>query len=107
MGPEAGGQMMPKQKPTEELERIRTPRSGEVLGVVEQMYGFDRLRVRCKDGFIRNCRIPGKIRKRLWVREGDVVIVRPWSVQSKEKGDIRHRYTAAQLGSLRRKGFWD
>lgn len=98
---------MPKQAPSDEFERIRTPRPGEILGVVEQMYGFDRLRVRCKDGFIRNCRIPGRIRKRLWVREGDVVIVRPWTVQSKEKGDIIHRYTASQLDLLRRKGLWD
>ncbi|MBC7218970.1 MAG: translation initiation factor eIF-1A [Hadesarchaea archaeon] len=98
---------MPAQPNNEEIERIRVPRAGEVLGVVEQMYGFDRLRVRCKDGFTRNCRIPGRIRKRLWVREGDVVIVRPWSVQGKEKGDIIHRYTAAQLGALRRKGLWE
>ncbi len=97
---------MPKQAPTEE-QRIRLPRSGEILGVVEQMYGFDRLRVRCKDGFTRNCRIPGRIRKRLWVREGDVVILRPWTVQSKEKGDIIYRYTGAQLDTLRRKGFWE
>jgi len=98
---------MPKQASNEEFERIRTPHPGEILGVVEQMYGFDRLRVRCRDGFIRNCRIPGRIRKRLWVREGDVVIVRPWAVQSREKGDIIHRYTAAQLDVLRRKGLWD
>lgn len=98
---------MPKQNPAEEVGHIRTPRQGEILGIVEQMYGFDRLRVRCKDGFIRNCRIPGRIRKRLWVREGDVVIVRPWMVQSKEKGDILYRYTGAQMDALRRKGFWD
>jgi len=99
--------MMPKKKPDEELERIRMPRSGEILGMVEQMLGFDRLRVRCKDGFVRNCRIPGRIRKRLWVREGDVVIVKPWSVQGEGKADILHRYTAAQLDTLRRKGLWE
>lgn len=98
---------MPKKNPKEELERIRTPRPGEILGVVEQMLGFDRLRVRCKDGFVRNCRIPGKIRRRLWVREGDVVIVRPWSVQGEKKADILHRYIGAQLDTLRKKGFWE
>jgi translation initiation factor 1A len=99
--------MMPKQKHNEEPERLRLPREGEVLCIVEQMLGFDRLRVRCKDGFVRNCRIPGKIRKRLWVREGDVVIVRPWKVQGNEKGDILYRYTRAQLDALRRKGLWE
>ncbi len=91
----------------EEVERIQLPRPGEVLGVVEQMFGFDRLCVRCKDGFVRNCRIPGKIRKRLWVREGDVVTVRPWVVQGDKRGDIKYRYKRAQLDALRRRGLWE
>jgi len=95
-----------KKKPEEEIERLRVPRRGEVFGTVEQMVGFDRLRVRCKDGHTRICRIPGKIRKRLWIRENDVVIVRPWAVQSEEKGDIIYRYTRTQVEWLRRKGLW-
>ncbi len=83
------------------------PRTGEILGVVEQMFGFDRLRVRCTDGHVRTCRIRGKIRKRLWVREGDVVIVRPWLVQSDEKGDVVHRYTHTQVEWLRKRGLWE
>ena len=101
---------MPKRKkltPKEEIERLRMPRSGEVLGVVEQMFGFDRLRVRCKDGHVRMCRIRGKIRKRLWVRENDVVTVRPWVVQSEEKADVIYRYTRTQVEWLRRKGIWE
>jgi translation initiation factor 1A len=99
---------MPKAvKPEEEIERLRVPRSSEVLGVVEQMYGFDRLRVRCRDGRVRTCRIRGRIRKRLWVREGDVVIVAPWPVQGDERGDIVHCYTRTQVGWLRNKGLWD
>ncbi|MDH5443102.1 MAG: translation initiation factor eIF-1A [Candidatus Hadarchaeaceae archaeon] len=101
---------MPKRKkltPGEEIERIRMPSPDEVLGVVEQMFGFDHLRVRCKDGHVRVCRIRGKIRKRLWVRENDVVIIRPWSVQSDKKGDVIYRYTRTQVGWLRRKGIWE
>lgn len=90
----------------EEFERLRVPRRDEIFGIVEQMVGFDRLRVRCKDGHSRICRIPGKIRKRLWIRENDVVIVRPWAVQGEEKGDIIHRYTRTQVDWLRRKGLW-
>lgn len=92
--------------PEEEIERLRVPHQGEILGVVEQMMGFDRLRVRCKDGHTRMCRIPGKIRKRLWIRENDVVIVRPWAVQGEEKGDIIYRYTRTQVDWLMRKGLW-
>lgn len=48
---------MPKYKPAEEIERLRMPKSGEVLGLVEEMFGFDRARVRCRDGHVRNARI--------------------------------------------------
>lgn len=96
---------MPKP-PAEVPERLRLPGKGEVLGLVDQMMGFDRLRVRCKDGHTRVCRIPGKIRKRLWIRENDVVIVRPWAVECEEKGDIVYRYTRTQLEWLIKKGLW-
>ena len=101
---------MPKRKkltPREEIERLRMRRNDEVLGFVEQMFGFDRLRVRCKDGYTRTCRIRGKIRKRLWVRANDVVIVRPWIVQSEKKGDVMYRYTRTQVEWLRKKGIWE
>lgn len=97
---------MPRVKPGE-TERFYIPQKGEVLGVVDQMYGFDRLRVRCKDGRVRNCRIPGKLRKRMWVREGDVVVVKPWSLQGEDRGDIVFRYTRTQLEWLRREGLWE
>ena len=101
---------MPKHKklaPGEEIERLRMPRTGEILGIVEQMFGFDRLRVRCADGHVRTCRIRGKIRKRLWVRESDVVLVQPWLVQSEERGDVVHRYTHTQVEWLRKRGLWE
>jgi translation initiation factor 1A len=98
---------MPKFKPEEEIERLRLPKSGEVLGFVEQMFGFDRARVRCRDGHVRNARIRGKIRKRLWVRDGDVVVIQPWPVQGDERGDILYRYTRTQVEWLRRKGLWE
>lgn len=94
------------KRPEEEFERLRVPRRGEIFGVAEQMVGFDHLRVRCKDGHTRICRIPGKIRKRLWIRENDVVIVRPWAVQGEKKGDIVYRYTRTQKWWLMKKGLW-
>ena len=97
---------MPGEAPTVGVERLRVPAKGEVFGIVDQMMGFDRLRVRCKDGHTRICRIPGKIRKRLWIRENDVVIVRPWVVEGEEKGDIVYCYTSTQLDWLVKKGLW-
>jgi translation initiation factor 1A len=97
---------MPKAK-AEEFEKLYIPKEGEVLGVVEQMFGFDRVRVRCRDGYVRNARIRGKLRKRMWVREGDVVVISPWPVQGDKRGDVIFRYTRTQLEWLKKRGLWE
>ncbi|MBU5557543.1 MAG: translation initiation factor eIF-1A [Candidatus Aenigmatarchaeota archaeon] len=89
----------------EELARTRIPKTGEILGIVSAMMGAGKLTVECDDGNTRLCRIPGKIRKRIWVRVGDLVIVEPWKVQSNERGDIVWRYTNTQAEWLKRKGY--
>ncbi|MEK6888116.1 MAG: translation initiation factor eIF-1A [Candidatus Aenigmatarchaeota archaeon] len=87
----------------EEPFRIRQPRQGEILGIIEAMLGSNKLRVRCQDDKIRLCRIPGKIRKLVWMREGDAVLVKPWSIKGDDHGDILTRYTQTQVSWLRRK----
>jgi translation initiation factor 1A len=89
----------------EGLGRVRTPRAGQVLGEVEQLLGDRRMNVRCTDGNTRLCRIPGKIRRRIWIKEGNIVLVEPWQVQAHERGDILWRYTFQQADWLGRKGF--
>lgn len=97
-----------KFQPTQEeieISRIRIPRQPELLGVVEQLVGGDKMRVNCDDGKKRLCRIPGRIRKRVWIRTGDLVLLKPWSVQGDQKADIQFRYTSTQANWLRRKGY--
>jgi translation initiation factor 1A len=88
-----------------EVSRIRSPRQGEVLGVIEAMLGADKLRVNCDDGNMRICRIPGRLRKRVWMNVGDLVLIQPWIVQANERGDVIFRYTSTQANWLKRKGF--
>jgi hypothetical protein len=52
---------------------------------------------------MRLARIPGKMRRRQWVREGDLIIVWPWDFQD-SKADVKHRYTKTQAMYLSRKG---
>lgn len=85
--------------------RVRTPREGEVIGIVIALTGGMHLLVDCKDGKERMCRIPGRLRKRIWVREGDVVIVKPWDIEGHKKGDIVWRYNQSNLSWLRNKGY--
>ncbi len=86
------------------LRQMLYPSENDVLGVVQKLLGFDRVLVKCQDGFVRTCRIRGKMKRRTWIREGDIVLISPWDFQSEERGEIFHRYTQSQVDDLRRKG---
>lgn len=90
--------------PLSEITRVRLPRDKETLGIVEQRLGGSRMYVRCLDGKTRNCRIPGRLKKGLWVREGDIVIVEPWEFGGDEKGDVIFKYRPNQALFLRKQG---
>ena len=62
------------------------PNKNDILGVVEKNFGFTRMKVKCQDGHQRMCRIRGKMKKRSWVREGDVVLISPWDFEYESKG---------------------
>ena len=81
----------------------RLPRKGnrEMFGCSELMMGANHIHVRCFDGVTRLGRIKGKIKKKVWIREGDIPIVIPWNFQD-EKCDIIYRYTGPQVEWLRR-----
>jgi translation initiation factor 1A len=81
--------------------RVRIPRGKEILGIVEQRVGGSRMIIKCMDGKSRNCRVPGRLRRALWVREGDVVIIEPWEFDN-EKGDILFKYNPTQVDWLKR-----
>jgi len=90
----------------EEQIRIRIPKEGELLGEVIEMKGGSRVLVKCTDGKERLCRIPGKIRRFIWVREADVVVLEPWEIDGEHRADITWRYTKIQADWLRRKGYY-
>jgi translation initiation factor 1A len=77
------------------------PNKYDILGVVDKNFGFTRMKVICQDGYKRMCRIRGKMKKRNWVREGDVVLISPWDFEYELKGDIIFRYTRNQANWLR------
>ena len=88
----------------EERKRFRFPRENEIFGTVDAMLGTNKLRVKCSDNKIRICRIPGKLRKKIWIIQGDIVLLTPWEIQSDKRGDIIWRYTATEANILRKKG---
>ena len=86
------------------ITRVRLPRGKEVLGIVEQRYGGTNMLIRCADGKSRNCRVPGRFRRRLWIREGDIVLIEPWEFDN-DRGDIVFKYNPSAVQWLRNKGY--
>jgi len=84
---------------------IPLPAGTDVLGVTVKLLGFDRMVVKCQDGHERLCRVRGKLKKRVWVRVGDVVLVSPWDFQSDSRGDIFARYRKNETAWLRNHGY--
>jgi translation initiation factor 1A len=89
----------------ENLSNTILPAGSDVLGIAIQMLGNDRVKVKCQDGYVRLCRIRGKMKRRMWIRNGDIVLVSPWDFQSDTRGDIFWRYRRNQAEWLRQKGY--
>ena len=91
------------------ITRVKSPNReiGEILAVVVDVLGGERMRVFCEDRIHRIGRIRGKIKKRVWIRRGDLIIVNPWDWETKTddklgKCEISWRYTRAEIGWLNR-----
>ena len=100
-----GKRKVKKKTREEELKNIKLPVANDVIGIAKKMLGFDRVLVSCQDGKERLCRIRGKMKRRMWIRLGDIVLVSPWDFQSDKRGDIIWRYKRNQAEWLRRKGY--
>ncbi len=87
-----------------DLREMVMPGEGQMFGVVTQMLGYDRLMVKCVDGHERVCRIRGKMKRRVWIKVNDTVLVAPWDFQADTRGDILWRYTESQANWLRSQG---
>lgn len=88
----------------EELREEVMPGEGQVLGVVLKLFGNDQVLVKCIDGNDRLCRIRGSLKRRIWIKINDIVLVEPWEFQPESRGDILFRYTRAQVEKLQSQG---
>jgi translation initiation factor 1A len=86
------------------LKELVMPQQGEILGKAIKMTGGDQVIVKCVDGETRQCRIRGKLKRRMWIREGDIVLVAPWDFDNR-KADILWRYIKAHAEWLESNGY--
>lgn len=104
------GKGMPSTEYDETVSgKIKMPnhRMGEMFGRVVEIYGNDRMQVFCEDGQHRAGRIRGKIKKRVWIRKGDLVVINPWEFETQtkdkmEKCEISWRYMKNEISWLER-----
>ncbi len=83
-----------------ELKELVLPAGGEVLGRVIKLLGSDHILVKCVDGKTRLGRIRGQLKRKIWVRDNDIVLIAPWDFKAEERGDIVWRYTLGQIDWL-------
>merc|ERR1712072_790847 len=76
---------------------------GQEYAQVLTMLGDGRLEAQCFDGVKRMCHIRGKMRKRVWVSAGDIVLLGLRDYQD-EKADVILKYTADEARNLKAYG---
>ncbi|MFQ5531386.1 MAG: translation initiation factor eIF-1A [Candidatus Nanoarchaeia archaeon] len=91
------------ERPEQKVIRVKLPKGREVIGIIEQRLGGNKMMVNCNDGKSRNCRVPGRLKRRLWLRPKDVVIVEPWELDN-TKGDVLFKYRLNQIEWLKKHG---
>ena len=91
------------------VTRVKLPnrRIGEMFGRVVGIFGSERMEIFCEDGKHRLGRIRGKIKKRVWIRLTDLVVVNPWDWETETEGklgrcEISWRYLRHEVSWLDR-----
>lgn len=87
----------------EEKRELVFKEDGQEYAQVLRMLGNGRLEAMCMDGVKRLCHIRGKMRKKVWVNTGDVILVGLRDYQD-EKADVILKYMADEARSLKQYG---
>ena len=95
---------MEQNQEEERITRAPLPRGHEVIGIIEQRYGGNKMKVNCLDGKERMGRVPGRLKRGLWLRPGDVIIIEPWELDN-NKGEILLKYKPSQIAWLKKNGY--
>ncbi len=75
----------------------------EMFAVIREFSGGSRMVAFCEDGASRMVRIPGRLKKKMWCRVHDIIIIKLWTVQANTKCDLVYRYRPSEREVLKRK----
>ncbi|VDP10176.1 unnamed protein product, partial [Soboliphyme baturini] len=76
---------------------------GQEYAQVVKMLGNNRLQAFCFDGVARMCHIRGKLRKKVWINAGDIILIGLRDFQDK-KADVILKYNADEARNLKTYG---
>lgn len=76
---------------------------GQEYAQVLKMLGNGRLDAQCFDGEKRLAHIRGKLRKKVWINQGDIILLSLRDYQD-DKGDVILKYSADEARSLKAYG---
>jgi translation initiation factor 1A len=91
------------KKEVAEARQLLLKEEGQEYAVAEKMLGGGRLKAQCADGKERIALIRGKMRKRVWINQGDMILVGTRSFQD-DKADVIHKYTPEEARKLKAMG---
>lgn len=100
----AGDWKKKQGEPEPKIKRARLPKGNEIIGILDERLGGNKMRISCLDGKKRMGRVPGRLKRRLWLRPGDIIIIEPWELDN-DKGDILYKYRNNEIAWLRREGY--
>ena len=100
-----GGKNRRRGKNENETEKreLTFKEDGQEYAQVTKMLGNGRLEAMCFDGVKRLCHIRGKLRKKVWINQGDIILVGLRDYQD-AKADVILKYNADEARNLKTYG---
>ncbi|KAI1473859.1 hypothetical protein F5Y11DRAFT_104527 [Daldinia sp. FL1419] len=92
-----------KNENDNEKRELTFKEDGQEYAQVVKMLGNGRLEAQCFDGAKRLAHIRGKLRKKVWINNGDIILLSLRDYQD-EKGDVILKYSADEARSLKAYG---
>ncbi|KAM0282230.1 hypothetical protein ACHAQA_002258 [Verticillium albo-atrum] len=92
-----------KNESDHEKRELTFKEDGQEYAQVVKMLGNGRLEALCFDGTKRLGNIRGKLRKKVWINQGDIILLSLREYQD-DKGDVILKYTADEARSLKAYG---
>ncbi|TGJ75303.1 hypothetical protein E0Z10_g11022 [Xylaria hypoxylon] len=92
-----------KNESDKEKRELVFKEEGQEYAQVVKMLGSGRLSCACFDGQTRLAHIRGKLRKKVWINNGDIILLSLRDYQD-DKGDVLIKYTADEARSLKQYG---